>query len=350
MQDIDQNSSILQGGCSAKFSQNILRALVEKLPTFKSKNLLVGAETSDDSAVWQIDDNTAIIKTVDFFPSVYKDPYIFGQIAAANALSDIYAMGGEAFLALNIVMFPVDGNIKELEEILKGGADKLLEAEVSLAGGHTINDRTPKYGLSVTGKVHPSRIIKNCSAKVGEDLILTKGIGTGTILLGEKFGFVKEQNIQKVLEAMMQLNKSCAEIMQKHDIKCATDITGFGLLGHGLEMAKGSNVSLNLNLSAIPIFKEAYSSIRNGCIPNASFRNLEAIEKEIIFLGDINFESKMLLCDPQTSGGILLTSPKDKTSKIIEDLKKAGYKSTNLIGEIAIKTQANRHITIMAEN
>ncbi len=331
----DLLQTVEQGGCSAKLPAQMLDAIIKNIPVRHHEQLLVGTDTHDDAAVWKVDSNTAIISTTDFFPPLCSDPYEFGQIAAANALSDIFAMGGVAVMALNLVMFPSSKiHISVLEEILKGGAEKVAEAQAVLAGGHTIDDYPPKYGLAVTGIVHPDRIITNSCTQDGEHLILTKPIGTGTIVAGHRIGEVEKQNYQRALETMKLLNKNGAEILCKYALRCATDITGFGLLGHIYEMAAGSGMAIRIDSTAVPLLAGAYDLIDMGCIPGASFRNLRYIDPYVRFAEDIDYNVKMLLVDAQTSGGLLLSSPAEKTAQVVADLKACGYPVAAVIGTV----------------
>ncbi|MEI8347026.1 MAG: selenide, water dikinase SelD [Pseudomonadota bacterium] len=335
--DIDLLDCTEQGGCSAKISPQQLEELVKNLPFVKDPNLLVGAETHDDAAVWKINEETAIIQTTDFFPPLCSHPYDFGQIAATNALSDVYAMGGEAILALNLVMFPsAKMPLEILQEILRGGADKLKEANVVMAGGHTIDDDIPKYGLAVTGIVHPQKVITNAAARPGDQLILTKPLGTGVMIAGKKIQEIKECDIcyQDALKSMKLLNRVGAELMQKFHIRCATDITGFGLLGHALRMAQASDVCFKISSDALPLFNNAYQLVEKGCIPGGAFRNLKFVEKMTKGLSAIDYNLKMLMLDPQTSGGLLICTPPEKAVKLLDELRKNGYPLAQKIGEV----------------
>ncbi len=324
-----------QGGCSSKLPALFLDNLLQSLPFTSHPDLLVGVETSDDAAVWKIDEQAAAILTVDFFPPICPDPFEFGQIAAANALSDIFAMGGRVLLALNLVMFPAAGMDPEiLREILRGGLRKTVEAGGILAGGHTIDDTVPKYGLAVMGLVHPERIISNRSARQGELLILTKPIGSGVILAGRKIGEADEEAYMEALEGMKLLNKNAAETMQRHDIRCATDITGFGLLGHALRIAEGSSVSLKVNGDKVPLLSGALKLAENGCIPGAAFRNQKFVEEKCTFGPKVIYERKMLLLDAQTSGGILMCCPREKEEAVLGELRRNGYSRSEVIGEV----------------
>ncbi|MDR3630971.1 MAG: selenide, water dikinase SelD [Desulfocapsaceae bacterium] len=335
----DLLQTVEQGGCSAKLPAQLLDTLVKGIPVLNRKELLVGSDTHDDAAVWKVDADTAIISTTDFFPPLCSDPFEFGQIAAANALSDVFAMGGTAIMALNLVMFPSSKiDIAVLKEILLGGADKVAEAGAALAGGHTIDDYPPKYGLAVTGTVHPDRIITNRRALPGEVLVLAKPIGTGTIIAGQRIGKVSAAHYQAALDGMKVLNGKGAEVMQAHGIRCATDITGFGLLGHICEMAVGSAVTIRIAGTAVPLLERAYDLTDMGCIPGASFRNLRYVDSLVHFSRGLDYNLKMLLVDAQTSGGLLLCCPPEQVGAITCALQSAGYPASAAIGRVEQKT------------
>jgi selenide,water dikinase len=341
MSKFDLLSMVEYGGCSAKLPAKDLEKALSGLPKSIHKNLLVDTETHDDAGVYKISDDVALIQTTDFFPPVCSDPYEFGQIAAANALSDVYAMGGEVLTALNIVMFPATAPMEVLKEILHGGTDKVIEAGGVIVGGHTIVDAIPKYGLAVTGIVHPEKIITNAAAKPGDVLLLTKPLGAGIIMAGKRIGETSEENYKTVLNSMKQLNKQSAVIMQKYGVKCATDITGFGLLGHALKLAVASNVTIKIDASSVPFFKGVRELLELGCIPSACFRNLEYVEEHCKFESALSYNNKMLMLDAQTSGGMLICCPFGKELQIQEDLKKAGYLQTSIIGEVQKKADTN---------
>jgi len=334
MKKFDLLSTVEYGGCSAKLSAKQLSEALAGLPATPHPNLLVNIDTHDDAGVFKISDDVALIQTTDFFTPVCSDPYEFGQIAAANALSDVYAMGGKVLTALNIVAFPAHIPLDVLREILRGGIDKVIEAGGVMMGGHTIVDDTPKYGLAVTGTVHPDRIITNDAAKPGDVLILTKPIGAGIIMAGKRIGETDDEKYRRVIESMKQLNAAGAEIMQKYKVKCATDITGFGLAGHALKMAQGSNVSLHIDTKKVPLFEGAFELAELGCIPGACFRNMEFTENDIEFSENISYEHKMLMTDAQTSGGLLICCPAGNESKMILEMKEAGYFETKIIGNV----------------
>jgi selenide,water dikinase len=321
------------GGCSAKISPEQLEEILKYLPLPEDPNILVDIDTQDDAGVYRVNDDLALVFTTDFFPPVCSDPYEFGQIAAANSISDVYAMGGDPILALNIMMFPASKlPMEAYAEIIKGGFDKASEAGVRIIGGHTIDDFPPKYGLAVVGYVHPEKIITNAGIKPGESMILTKPIGTGVILAGHRLGMVSENDLEEAKRLMKLLNKSGADVMKKHKIRGATDITGFGLAGHALKMAKASCVSIIINMKDVPMIGNSYSLIDDGCIPGASFRNLEYAEKDMEFGADLDYNLKMLAFDAQTSGGLLFSAPSDKVDIIMEDLNTAGLPDSKVIG------------------
>jgi len=344
----DLLGGVEQGGCSAKVPAHLLKGILQDISQPASGNLLVGAETHDDAAVWKINDDTAIIQTTDFFPPLCSDPFEFGQIAAANAMSDVFAMGGQVILALNLVMFPAAKmDLAVLKEILNGGADKVKEAGGVLGGGHTIDDFPPKYGLAVTGIVHPGRVITNSAAKAGEVLILTKPIGTGAIIAGERLKEVSQEHYRGAIECMKQLNRGGAVLMQEHNIRCATDITGFGLLGHALEMAEGSDVVITVDASKVPLLDGAYDLIDMGCIPGAAFRNLKYVEERTRFVESLDYNLKMILLDAQTSGGLLLSCKPDTAGKLVTGLKEAGYPHTAIIGKVTERKEASEPVVIV---
>ena len=342
----DLMTTVEYGGCSAKLPASELEKLLSDLPVFSDERLLVGSDTHDDASVWKINDETAIISTTDFFPPVCSDPYDFGQIAAANSLSDVYAMGGTAVTALNLVMFPSAGiPLQVLTEILRGGADKCIEAGAVLSGGHTIDDYPPKYGLAVTGTVDPDRIITNAAAKPGDILILTKALGTGVLAAGRRIGEADEDDFQSALASMKQLNKEAAEIMQEYGVACATDITGFSLLGHGLKLAKASNVRLEIQSRSLPVLGGAYDLLEYGCIPGAAFRNLSYVDSHVLFGAGLDYNLKMLAADAQTSGGILLCAPEQHVTEMLKKLRKY-YQNAAVVGSVSDYTADGTYLKL----
>jgi selenide, water dikinase len=332
---VDLLQMVENGGCSAKISPQQLEEILKHLPLPVDPNILVDIDTHDDAGVYRINDDLALVLTTDFFPPVCSDPYEFGQIAAANSISDVYAMGGDPVLALNILMFPASKlPMEAYAEILKGGFDKAAEAGVRIIGGHTIDDFPPKYGLAVVGFIHPEKLITNAGAVAGDSLILTKPLGTGIIMSGQRLGLSSENDVSAAREMMKRLNKSAAEIMKKFNIKGATDITGFGLAGHALKMARASGVTITLGMGRIPLIGDTYRLVDEGCIPGAAFRNLEYAEKDIYFAPDLDYNLKMIAFDAQTSGGLLFCASPDKVSQIIADLKDSGLYESVVAGEV----------------
>jgi selenide,water dikinase len=341
MKEFDLLKTVEYGGCSAKLSARLLSQALANLPKTPHENLLVDIETHDDAGVYKLNDELAIIQTTDFFSPVCSDPYEFGQIAAANALSDVYAMGGEVLCALNIVAFPANAPLEALSEILRGGVEKVIEAGGVMMGGHTIVDEVPKYGLAVTGTIHPEKVITNSRAKEGDCLILTKPIGGGVVMAGHRIGEATDKQLQLVLDSMKHLNKAAVPIMHKYGVKCATDITGFGLAGHALKMAMASEVTLVIETDKIPFFDGALSLLEMGCIPGACFRNLDYVETQCCFETSLNYERKMLLMDPQTSGGLLICCPENLAVNLLEEIKQNQFLHSAIIGRVEKKSDKN---------
>jgi selenide, water dikinase len=299
--------------------------------------LLVGNETSDDAGVYQITDTIALIQTVDYFTPIVDDPYMFGQIAAANALSDVYAMGGDPKTVMNIVGYPIKKLGPEmLTEILRGAADKVKEAGALTVGGHSVDDQEPKFGLSVTGIVHPEKIWKNVGAKPDDLLVLTKPIGVGIMTTGIKRCVVSSEQEQIVTETMALLNKTAAELLRKYHPHAVTDITGFGLLGHGSEMARGSEVSFELTFGDVPVLEGTLELAKNGVVPGGSKSNHKWLGNDVDY-EDILAEEQLILCDAVTSGGLLVSLPADEATKYIEDLHQNGLQYAAIIGSVKTK-------------
>ncbi|HUU99990.1 MAG TPA: selenide, water dikinase SelD [Bacteroidales bacterium] len=333
---IDLLQMVETGGCSAKISPKQLEEILKYLPLPEDPNILVDIDTHDDAGVYRVNDDLALVLTTDFFPPVCSDPYEFGQIAAANSLSDVYAMGGTPIVALNIMMFPAAKLPMEAYiEILKGGADMASLAGTRIIGGHTIDDFPPKYGLAVVGYVHPDKIITNAGARPGDSLILTKPVGTGVILAGQKLGIVSDGDVTEAKRQMKLLNRSGADVMKKYDVKGATDITGFGLAGHALKMARASNVTFKINMKKVPLIGNTYGLVDEGCIPGAAFSNLDFAENDTIFAPDLDYNLKMIAFDAQTSGGLLICAPSEVTDNVISDLHLAGLTYSAVIGAVS---------------
>lgn len=294
----------------------VLAEVLKTLPDSNHPDLMVGFNKADDAGVFRISDDLALVQTVDFFPPIVDDPYWFGQIAAANALSDIYAMGGKPLTALNIVGFP-SGDMPPsiLTEILRGGNDKVVEAGAVVVGGHSVKDKELKFGISVTGSIHPDKIVTNAGAQVGDKLYLTKPLGTGIISTAIKRDAVDEALIETVQHQMATLNNKAAEMMIACDAHAATDITGFGLLGHTFEMASASNVTIRINASVLPVLPGVIELARAGMNPGGAMANREYLEGKLSLSSDIDDALVHVLFDPQTSGGLLIALSPDMTTR-----------------------------------
>ena len=297
----------------------------------------MGIETSDDAAVYKIDEDKAVILTTDFFTPVVDDPYTFGQIAAANSLSDVYAMGGRPVTAMNIVCFPTCQSMDILKEILRGGADKVAEAGAIVVGGHTVDDNEPKFGLSVMGMVHPQKVAANSGARPGDMLVLTKPLGIGILNTAIKADMVDADTCKKAVEVMAYLNKDACEAMTKIGINGCTDITGFGLLGHAFEMAEASGVSLEIWSDYLPIIKESIEFARMGIIPAGTYNNEGYLTGRIAFADGIKQEIKDIMYDPQTSGGLLISVPEESLEQLLEELRRLNKTDFNVVGRVKAK-------------
>ncbi|TBX11553.1 selenide, water dikinase SelD [Clostridium perfringens] len=296
------------------------------------KNLIVGIDTSDDAAVYKLNDEMATIQTLDFFTPIVDDPYTFGQIAAANSLSDVYAMGGKPIVALNIVCFPNCLNMNILGEILRGGADKVLEAGAVIVGGHTVQDDEPKYGLSVTGIVHPDKVLKNYGSETGDILILTKPIGLGIINTAIKAKIASKEAYEKAVKVMAYLNKYAGEIITDYNITSCTDITGFSLIGHAYEMAEPSKKTFRIFKDVIPFIKEAKEYASMGLIPAGCYENKRYLEGKYL-LNNVESWMEDILFDPQTSGGLLISCKEKDYIDILTRLEKLEVESA-VIGRV----------------
>lgn len=308
------------------------------MPKFEDKNLIVGIETSDDAAIYKVTDDIAMIQTVDFFTPIVDDPYMFGQIAAANSLSDVWAMGGEPTVALNIVGFPNCLDPAILGDILAGGADKVKEAGAVLVGGHSVQDDEPKYGLCVSGFVHPDKIFKNYGCRPGDILVLTKQIGSGVVNTAIKADMASPEAIREAQTVMASLNKKGKQAVEKYDVSACTDITGFGLLGHCVEMASASDVTFEINVRDIAYLADAIDYAKMGLIPAGAYKNRGySIGK--VESGSVPEYYLDLLYDPQTSGGLLISVAPDNLNEMLADFKNANMDTTiSVIGKVAPKS------------
>jgi selenide, water dikinase len=293
------------------------------LPKFDDPNLLVGFDTCDDASAYKVNDDTAIIQTVDIFPPIVDDPYEYGQIAAANALSDVYAMGGSPKLAMNILCIPEDLPKEIIQGIMQGGYEKVAEAGAIITGGHTLKDLEPKYGLSVTGFAHPSEILTNSNAKPGDLLILTKALGTGILTTAAKTGLLDEDTYREMVGSMTALNKHAAEIMKRFPVNSCTDVTGFGLLGHAFEMASGSGSTIQLDAAEIPMLKRAVEMAETGIIPAGAYNNRDYLKGKVRISDIVPLAVSDVLFDPQTSGGLLISIPEKDGWKLLSALNDA---------------------------
>jgi len=301
-------------------------------------NLLVGMDRPDDAGVYRVSDDLALILTLDFFTPIVDDPYDFGQIAVANALSDVYAMGGTPKLVMNIICFPVkDMDVSVLEEVLRGGTDKMVEAGVLLVGGHSVEDREIKYGLSVTGMVHPDRVLKNAGALPGDALVLTKALGTGIIATAVKAEMADPAAEQVIVASMKALNRVPAEVMAGFDVHACTDITGFGFLGHACEMIEDTAVGMHIFASRVPVFPEALEYAAMGLIPAGAYRN-EGFRKAMVDVRPgVGDNLRMVLYDPQTSGGLLIALPSGQAENLVSRLHAQGITGAGIVGETSAR-------------
>jgi selenide,water dikinase len=323
----------------------VLGNVLKQLPVSADINLLVGHNTADDAGVYKLTDEIALIQTVDFFTPVVDDPYTYGQIAAANSLSDVYAMGGKPLTAMNVVAFSTSiFPDKVLVDILKGGGDKVTEAGAVTVGGHTITDDELKYGLAVSGIVHPDKVIKNSTAKPGDKLVLTKPIGTGIITTALKSGKELHELYDRVCRVMMTLNDKASIAMQSVGVNACTDITGFGLIGHAMEVAKGSGVGIEIYGRAVPIFDEALALIKEGFVPGGTRSNQAYLENDVKIEGSYSDEHITLLHDAQTSGGLLISVAENKLDELIAELKKQNVETIAIIGDVTKSHPGKIHI------
>jgi len=303
-------------------------------------NLIVGLEKADDAGVYRLSDDLAIIQTVDFFTPIVDDPRAFGQIAAANALSDVYAMGGTPLTAMNIVCFPVKTlDISVLREILRGGLEKMAEAGVALAGGHSVDDVELKYGLSVTGTVHPGKVITKGGARAGDRLILTKPLGTGIINTAVKGKMAGEQTADRAAACMAALNKVASQLMQEVGVSACTDITGFGLLGHACEMIQDSDTGMRIRLSSVPLLPQTVEFARMGMIPGGTYRNKEFRAAMIQASGGLPDYALDILFDPQTSGGLFIAVSSGRVDRLLSRLHRGGAVEAAVVGEVIADPQ-----------
>lgn len=307
-------------GCGAKVGAGVLAQLLEDIKVHRDPNLLVGFDKSDDASVYKISDDLALVQTVDFFPPIADDPYLFGQIAATNALSDVYAMGGEPKLCLNIMAVPESMPREAVHQMLRGGYDKVYEAGALITGGHSILDDEPKYGLCVTGFVHPDKMLTNSAAQPGDVLLLTKPIGIGVLTTAQKADMLSPEGLELAQRMMTTLNKAARDAMVKYEVHACTDVTGFGLLGHGYEMAQGSDVGMTLDVDAIDLIPESLELAKMGILPAGMYRNRTFAEPGVD-VGNVELVKQDLLFDPQTAGGLLISVAEKDADALFAELK-----------------------------
>ena len=308
-------------GCGAKVGAGTLAKMLEGFKTHSDSRLIVGYDKSDDASVYVLDDNTALIQTTDFFPPIVDDPYLYGKIAATNALSDVYAMGGEPKLALNVLCAAEGITDDTIREILRGGYDAAYDAGAIITGGHTIKGAEPIYGLAVSGFVHPQKVLTNSNAKPGDVLILTKPLGVGIITTGAKVDMVEKNVMDRIYAQMATLNKAARDIMVEYPVHSCTDVTGFALMGHSFEMAQGSNCTIHIQVDKVPYHAEALELASMGLIPAGAYRNRAYAEAGVSVRGSISLAMQDILYDPQTSGGLLFAIPEEDADACLAQLK-----------------------------
>lgn len=323
-------------GCGAKVGAGTLCNLLEGFQSHYDLNLLVGYDKSDDASVYRVSDELAIVQTTDFFPPIVDDPFMYGQIAATNALSDVYAMGGEPKLALNIMCIPEKMDKATVQEILRGGYAKAYEAGAIITGGHTIHGAEPIYGLAVTGFVKPENVWTNSGAQPGDVLLLTKPLGVGILTTAAKAGLVEQELLDKLYVQMSTLNKYAHDVLVNYSVHACTDVTGFALLGHSLEMAQGSGVTVHLKAQAVPYHEEAYEMADMGFIPAGAYRNRDFAEAGVRVVGEVARALQDIFYDPQTSGGLLCAVPAAEAEACLAELR-AVAPSTRIIGYVTEK-------------
>lgn len=324
-----------KAGCASKINQNDLKRVLEGIPTSTDSRILVGSNTCDDAGVYKLDDDTALVQTIDVFTPSVDDPYVFGQIAAANSLSDVYAMGGRPLTALSLICFPIETvSHKVMAEMLRGGMEKMQEAGVPIIGGHSINDKEPKLGYAVTGEIRPDSIVTNAGAKPGDVLILTKPLGVGIVSFASQLGRASEASIFDASQSMTELNKAASEAMLEIGVNAATDVTGFGLLGHLSEMAVQSRVTAEIYAEKIPVLHGVPDYVAEGIISGGVERNREYASGRTTVSNDVASDIVHVLYDPQTSGGLLISVPEEKAESLLDTLKARGVRHAATVGRV----------------
>ena len=326
-------------GCGAKVGAGTLVHMLEGFKTHTDPRLIVGYDKSDDASVYVIDDNTALVQTTDFFPPIVDDPFLYGQIAAANALSDVYAMGGEPKLALNIMCLSESMGKETVQEILRGGYDKAYEAGAIITGGHTIQGAEPIYGLAVSGFVHPKKVLTNSGARPGDKLILTKPLGIGILTTSAKADMVDREVLDRIYNQMATLNKAARDIMVKYHVHGCTDVTGFALMGHSFEMAQGSGCTIHIQSQNVPFHSEAYELAEMGFIPAGAYRNREYAEAGVKNISNVSRALQDICYDPQTSGGLMIALDAKEAEQCLDEMRKV-IPQAAIIGYVTEKMDA----------
>ena len=318
--------------------------VLSKLPMVEHPDLLVGSSTGDDAAVYRLDDKIGLVLTVDFFTPITDDPYEFGSVAAANSLSDVYAMGGRPLVALNVVGFPAALAVEMLGDVLRGGYDKAAEANCLIVGGHTVDDNEPKYGLSVVGLVEPGRQVSNAGAQPGDVLVLTKPLGTGIVTTGCKVGVAPPGSVETAVEIMATLNRAASEAMMEVGVNACTDVTGFGLMGHLTGMLRASGVGAEITASAVPVLPGVDELLAQGVAPGGTHRNEAGVADYVDWDSAISDNERLLLCDAQTSGGLLISVAEERLSQLMDALEAGGVETRAVVGRIADGVRGIAHV------
>jgi selenide, water dikinase len=339
-----------RAGCAAKQPPGYLLPLLGKLPVITDPNVLVGSATADDAAVYRLSDELALVLTTDFFTPIVDRPYDFGAVAAANALSDVYAMGGRPLTALNLVGFPDDKlSVDVLAEILRGAADKAADAGIAIVGGHTIKSEEPIFGLAVVGTVHPKKVLANAGAKPGDMLVLTKPLGLGIISTAAKNNEDRLGAIEQAIKIMTTLNKAAAEVLERFTVHALTDITGFGLLGHLRNVTAASGVSAQVWGDQVPVLAAAREYVKAGIAPGGTHANWRFLAEWVTYAPEVSKEDQLLLCDAQTSGGLLASVPAEEVAGIVQALRSAGAREAAVVGRIEERSMGGA-ITVAVSN
>ncbi|MBR6235149.1 MAG: selenide, water dikinase SelD [Spirochaetales bacterium] len=333
--DVKLTSMVKTSGCAAKLPPEKLHRVIDNLPLMRSDKLLEGFESADDALVYQVTDDIVSVQTVDFFPPMVDDPFIFGEVAAANALSDVYAMGGEPAVAMNLLCFPSCLELDVMDKILRGGIAKVKEAGAVIAGGHTIADPTPKYGLCVTGYMRKSDVWSNSGARTGDAVVLTKALGVGIVNTAAKGGEASQESIDAAVDSMTRLNKAARDTARRYTVHAATDVTGFSLAGHSQECAAASNVTIEFDINALPVIDGARKLATFGFIPEGRYTNEDYLFDKVRFEAGIPQDLIDIAFDPQTSGGLLLFMPEEDARAFVREMDKPYCR---IIGRVIPKT------------